>query len=70
MRFLGPILVPEVAFWGFWGLVCIEKWSQNFDSGTQNAICGTPKIAKTPRFSRQGPRLTLGSKWVGEPDYV
>ena len=45
MRFRGPILVPEVAFWGFWGLVCIEKWSRNFDSGTQNAIFGTPKMA-------------------------
>ena len=37
----------EVAFWRFWGLVCIEKWSQNFDSGTQNAIFGTPKMGKT-----------------------
>ena len=45
-------MVPEVAFWGFWGLVCIEKWS--FDSGTGNAIFGTPKIAKTPRFSHFG----------------
>ena len=26
ITFRGPILVPEVAFWGFWGLVCIEKW--------------------------------------------
>ena len=50
MRFLGPILVPEVAFWGFWGLVCIEKWSQNFDSGTQNAIFGTPKMAVLGHF--------------------
>ena len=25
------ISVSEVAFWGFWGLVCIEKWSRNFD---------------------------------------
>ena len=38
-------MVPEVAFWGFWGLVCIEKWSQNFDSGTRSAIFGTPKMA-------------------------
>ena len=30
----GPIRVPEVAFWGFCGLVCIEKWSRNFDLGT------------------------------------
>ena len=31
---LRPIWVPEVAFWGFRGLVCIEKWSWNFDSCT------------------------------------
>ena len=41
ITFRGPILIPEVSFWGFWGLVCIEKWSQNFDSGTRNAIFGT-----------------------------
>ena len=46
ITFRGPILVPEVAFWGFWGLVCIEKWSRNFDSGTRSAIFGTPKMAK------------------------
>ena len=40
-------MVPEVDFWGFWGLVSIEKWSQNFDSGIQNAIFGTPKMGKT-----------------------
>ena len=45
ITFRGPILVPEVAFWGFWGLVCVEKWSQNFDSGTLNAIFGIPKMA-------------------------
>ena len=39
-------MVPEVAFWGFWGLICIEKWSQNFDSGLQNASFGTPKMGK------------------------
>ena len=39
-------MVPEVSFWGFWGLVCIEKWSQNFDSGIQSAIFDTPKMAK------------------------
>ena len=22
----------EVSFWGLWGLVCIETWSQNFDT--------------------------------------
>ena len=54
MRFRGPILVPEVAFWGFLGLVCIEKGSRNFDSGTRSAIFGTPKIAKMPRFSNFG----------------
>ena len=27
ITFQGLILVPEVAFWGFRGLVCIEKWS-------------------------------------------
>ena len=31
---------------GFWGLFCIEKWSQNFDPGTGNAISGTPKMVK------------------------
>ena len=30
----------------FRGSICIEKWSQNFDSGTQSAIFDTPKIAK------------------------
>ena len=28
IAFRRPILVSEMAFWGFWGLVCIEKWSQ------------------------------------------
>ena len=46
--FQGPILVPEVTGWGFWGLVCIEKWSDNFNLGTRSAICGTPKMAKRP----------------------
>ena len=54
MRFLGPILVPEVAFWGFWGLVCIEKWSRNFDSGIQSAIFDTLKMAKTGYFGHFG----------------
>ena len=26
MTFRGSIWVPKVSFWGFWGLVCIEKW--------------------------------------------
>ena len=47
ITFRGPIWVPEVAFWGFWGLACIEKWSRNFDSGTQSAIFGTPKMTKS-----------------------
>ena len=25
MTFRGPIWVPKMSFWGFWGLVCIEK---------------------------------------------
>ena len=37
-------MVPEVAFWGFWGLVCVEKWFQNFDLDTQSAIFDTHKI--------------------------
>ena len=32
----------EVSFWGLWGLLCIETWSQNFD---------TPKMAKPESFS-------------------
>ena len=64
MRFRGPILVPEVAFWGFWGLVCIEKWSRNFDSGTQSAIFGTPKIAKMHRFSNF---MRIGNGTSGAP---
>ena len=48
--FQGPIRVSEVSIWEFWGLVCIEKWSQKFDSGTQSAIFGTPKTAKMASF--------------------
>ena len=44
--FWGPIRVPKVCFWGFWGLFCIEKWSQNFDLGNRSAIFGTPKSQK------------------------
>ena len=55
ITFRGPILVPKVSFWGFWGLVCIEKWSQNFDSDTRSAISSTPKMAKmTPFWSFWG----------------
>ena len=50
MTFRGPIWVPKVAFWGFWGLVCIEKWSQKFVSGTRSAIFGTPEMAKMTLF--------------------
>ena len=50
MTFRGPIWVPKVSFWGFWGLVCIEKWSQNFDSDTRSAISGTPKMTKMTHF--------------------
>ena len=46
ITFRGLILVPKVSFWGFYGLVCIEKWSYNFDSGTRSAIFGTPKMTK------------------------
>ena len=50
IKFRGLIPVPEVAFWGFWGLVCIEKWSWNFDSGTRSAIFDTTKMAKMTPF--------------------
>ena len=50
ITFRGPIWVPEVPFWGFRGLVCIKKWSRNFDSGTQSAIFGTPQTPKTGKF--------------------
>ena len=54
ISFRVPIWVPNVPFWGFWGLVCIEKWSYNFDSGIRSAISGTPKMAKWGRFSYFG----------------
>ena len=44
------ILVPYASFWFFFGLVCFEKWSYNFCSGTQSAISGTPKLAKLGSF--------------------
>ena len=50
MTFWGPIWVPKVSFRGFWGLVCIEKWSQNIDSDTRSAISSTPKMAKMTPF--------------------
>ena len=46
-------MVPEVAFWGFWGLICIENWSQNFDSGLQNASFGTKSRNFQNMISRQ-----------------
>ena len=39
-------MVPKVSYWGFWGLVNIEKWSPNFDSDTQSVIFGTTKMPK------------------------
>ena len=54
ITFRGPILVPEVVFWGFWGLVCIEKWSRNFDSGIRSAIFDTLKMSKTGHFGHFG----------------
>ena len=43
--FLGPTRLPKVSFWGLWGLVCIEKWSLNFDCNL-SAIFGTHKMAR------------------------
>ena len=40
-----PILVSKVTFLGFWGLVFIEKWSQNFDLGDGSTIFWYPKWA-------------------------
>ena len=38
-------MVPKVTFRGFGGVICIEMWFQNFDSGTQSAT-GTHDMAK------------------------
>ena len=46
ITFRGPIRLPKVSFWGFWGGIMEIKWSQNFDSGTRSAIFGTSKMAK------------------------
>ena len=46
-----PLLKQKACFWE---LVCIEKWSQNFDSGTRSAVFGTPKIAKNTQNGRFG----------------
>ena len=45
-------MVPKVSKWGFQGGISIEKWSQNFDSGTRSTIFGTPKTAKMTYFGR------------------
>ena len=53
MTFRGPIWVPKVSFWGFWGLVCIEKWSPNFDLADRSTIFWFPNWAifgKSVRF--------------------
>ena len=50
ITFRGLIRVLEVSIWGFWGLVCIEKWFWNFDSGTRSTSFGTPKMAETGSF--------------------
>ena len=47
-------MVPKVSKWGFWGGICIEKWSLNFDSGTRSATFGTPKKAKNTHFGHFG----------------
>ena len=36
-----------------WGLVCIDKWSRNFDSATRSAIFVTPKMAKMAPWDRK-----------------
>ena len=41
-------------FLGVLGLVCIEKWSRNFDSGIQSAIFDTLKMEKTGYFGHFG----------------
>ena len=46
-------LCCKQAFWGFWGLVYIDKWSY-FDSGTQNAIFSTLKMDNTGCFGHFG----------------
>jgi len=62
--FWGLILFPEVAFWRFCGLYCIEKWSRNFDSGTRASSkwlkwprgtgnCFRPPFAQTTRYNFQ-----------------
>ena len=65
----GQKSLSKVRFWFlrqvfFWGLVCIEKWSQNFDSGARSAkwlkrgilsILGVPKMTlRVPESKLQG----------------
>ena len=40
--------------------IYVEKWSQNFDSGTGSAIFGTPKIAKN---TQNGPFWAFWVFW-------
>ena len=64
--FRGPIRVHEMPIWGFWGLVCIEKWPQNFDLSIRfrSANFGTPKMAKTGCSSHFG-ELENGTSGAG-----
>ena len=49
-RFLNLGIAQIGCLGGLWGLVCTEKWSRNFDSGTNSGIFGNPKMAKTWSF--------------------
>ena len=48
---------------GFGGGLDLEKWSRNFDSGTQSAIFGTPKTAtfRDPNHPQNPQLYTLGT---------
>ena len=48
--FRGPKWFPKCLNGGFRGGICIEKWSQNFDSGTRSAIFGAPQNAENGCF--------------------
>ena len=43
ITFRGPIWVPKVAFWGFWGLVCIEKWGHFSHLGVPEMALRVPE---------------------------
>ena len=62
ITFRGLILVPEVAFGRFLGLVCIKKWSRNFDLGTQSAIFSTPKMTKITPCSAGARSLAISCR--------